>query len=331
MKINQLVGMVMPLVIAGGVGVMFAVPQLRERFLGGMQAGTQAATEAQMGEDEKEGEQLDGYIFCMNNVNHRARDSMRRYADWVEDIDKGPTGEEKRVLGLYKIDDSILRMCKEKLEKSARLATNAELKALADPYTKALDAFVPKLNEAAYYYEQKKYQDDSFAEGKKIHGPLVAEYKKFIENARKLEAEVDKVGDERSAKLLVEIEKEQGKALAYWQRKIMIDSKAIIKLADEENVDVATLGKKLDELEASIKELDKRPASEQPRMWSMFKGKPESFLKAGRAFWRRLRDKTKFSESEIQMLQRGMGESVEGSYDQFLKAYNDMVDGSNRL
>ena len=331
MKLNQTIGMVVPVAIAGGAAVLFAIPQARQLFTGAMQSGGQAVAEAQMDEDDKEGEQLDGYIFCMNNVNHHVRDSMRRYAEWVEDMDKGPTGEEKNVYGLYKVDDSIMKLCKEKLETSARLATNEQLKSLAGPYTQALDSFVPKLNEVAYYYEQEKYKDDKFAQGKKLHGPLVAEYKKFIENAKKLESAVDKVGDERSAKLLVKIEKEEGKSLAYWQRKIMIDSKAIIKMADNEKVDVAKLGKKLDELEGSIKELAKRPASEQPPMWTFFKDEPEDFLKAGRAYWRRLRDKKEFTESEIDRINMGAGQSVDGSYDQFLKAYNDMVDGSNKL
>ena len=331
MKLNQMVGMVVPVIVAGGAAVMFAVPQVRQLFTGALQSGGQAVAEAQLDEDEKEGEQLDGYIFCINNVNHRARDSMRRYADWVEDMDKGPTGEETNVYGLYKIDDSILKLCKEKLETSARLATNEQLKALAGPYTKAMEAFVPKMSEVAYYYEQGKYKDDKFAQGKKLHGPLVAEYKKFIEKAKELESAVDKVGDERSAKLLAKIEKEEGKTLAYWQRKTMIDSKAIIKMADNEKVDVAKLGKKLDELEGTIKELDKRPESEQPRLWTFFKDTPKDFLKAGRAFWRRLRDKKEFTESEIDRINTGSGQTVDGSYDQFLKAYNDMVDGSNKL
>ena len=115
---------------------------------------------------------------------------------WVKDIERGPTGKETLVYGLYDVtgDGSD---CEKAIE-SAKATDPAmpELEEAADKYVAALKDVVGQIRGVHDYYEQEDYKDDNFAKGKAAHAGLLASFKAFKDVNTTFAAEVDKLEDE---------------------------------------------------------------------------------------------------------------------------------------
>ncbi len=327
----KLVTMAMPAVIGLGVAGAFAVPQFRDAIFHQASAPA-AAPEAEQDPDEQKNQALDNLLDCTNLVSNALHKSEQRYHSWVKDPKKGPTGREHTIIGMTTWDDSVLKMCNEKFEANKDLQQFGDLAKLSEAYRQAINDLIPKVDEAAKYYNKEMYKADKFEKGKTMHPDLEKAFQAFIKASDALSPEITKHVDARSLKLLAQIEKEDGQTLEYWHRKSMLEAKAVQKELNAENVDYAKLEAALKTYEATVKALEtSEKDGKVPFMWNGYKEHPRAYYDAVAFYLKRHKNHIKFTREEQMRLNHGIGADVPGSYDNVVKEFNEMVDGSNKV
>lgn len=290
--------------------------------------------------DDKLGTKLDPYIGCINSSTGSVRRAADRYADWV-DKDKGVTGTEKNVYGIFEIGDQ--STCIDGVKKSADLEPDdPALEAAASEYVVALQAAITVVDEAYKYYDEKNYEDDKFAKAKELHPKLVEAFDKFEAADKKFRDLVVVQNDALLERELERIEKEQGQKLRWQHAKLMNVAKKLMEATDAQITETGELTldtakfdpafesfeKQLDALVAYTKA--NKAETDSITMFSSFVDEAEEFKKAGKEMARRRRDGKKFEPSELERLS-SWPEQVEGNPMKFGKLYDDLVQSSNRL
>jgi serine/threonine protein kinase len=108
-------------------------------------------------------------IDCLNRAE-RALQSEERYRSWRQG-DSEPTCRERAIYGLYTLYDDAPMRCRE-----AAAAIVDDSAAAATELADAVAALVPIVAEADRYYGAENYRDDDCADGRRLHGPLLAGY-----------------------------------------------------------------------------------------------------------------------------------------------------------
>jgi hypothetical protein len=290
--------------------------------------------------DDKLGEKLNPYVGCINSATSSVRRAADRYGDWV-DKDKGVTGTEKNVFGIFEIGDQ--STCIDGVKKSADLEPDdPALETAGSEYVAALQAAITVVDEAYKYYDEKNYEDDKFAKAKELHPKLVEAFDKFEAADKKLRDLVVAQNDALLERELERIEKEQGQKLRWQQAKLMNVAKKLMEATDAQITETGELAldaakfdpafeayeKQLDALVAYTK--SNKAETDSITMFSSFVDEAEEFKKAGKEMARRQRDGKKFDSSELERLS-SWPEQVEGNPMKFGKLYDDLVQSSNRL
>lgn len=145
--------------------------------------------------------------------------------------------------------------------------------------------------------------------------------------------ELEKESSALNAAQLAEIEKTEGRHLAYYRLALVTQGKQLTMLFDEESPDLNNVTKAIDAYGALVAEATTTTASEQdkPIGWSIVLSRAETFLKDSKDLMRRIRDKTPYSRGDKMMMDGGSGWMVSGSPMKVLKSYNELVQASNRL
>lgn len=316
-------------------------------------------------EDDPEGEKLNAYIDCLNGFSSRVHDTESRYFSWA-DAKKGPTGKERYIRGLYKIDDPskcVAGMAKAKAAKPSL----PELEQAGDAYGAALTALVPVVSDAYTYYDQSNYKDDKMAKGMALHPKLVAAFEAFDKADDLLHPAVDTLNRQVKERELAAIEKAEGKKIPYWRGEVMLLAQDVVKLGDAHKLeslsaaapsspkakakaapphesqkyvpqlDLAAFTGKLDEFEKAMNELQaymdahKDEASKWMMLGSFVSSDCKNFLVAAKDLMRRVRDKEAFSSSDLNNLGTDSEWMVRGSPGKLVKSYNELVAASNGL
>lgn len=273
---------------------------------------------------------MQDYIACYNKLDGDAHRSIARYQSWVKDMDKGPNGKEMVVYGLYKIDMDDIAKCKASFGKSAQ----SKLDNAATAYIDILSDLGALVTEAEVYYSRDNYKDDAFAKGKKLHGPLADAMKRFEEKSNVFSNEIEVENDKALDAEMQQLEKSEGRQLPYLQMALMSKAKQLIRLIGEESFDAAAAGKLLADYESLTDEAiayAKKNSESAASGWSTLERATEDYRKAAKERVRRIRDKVAYSEGEKMMLKPGSGWMVEGSQEKVTKAYNAMIEASNRM
>lgn len=300
------------------------------------QATAPAPAPAPAPEQADASEKMNAYIECYNRVGDRALSSIQRYASWIKDIKAGPTGKEQNVYGLYTLNDSAVSDCNKNITAAlAQAPALPELDAAAKAYLDALLPLNERINEADTYYSRENYKDDAFAKGKQMHGPLLAAMDSFRQASRTFSDALEVENTKRQQAQLKEVEASEGRKLTYWRLLTMLQAKQLVNILAEESFDVEKAGALLAEYEKAADELDayaKANESELPMTYSSFMPRTvEAFRVAAKERFRRVRDKTPYSTGE-RMNMGGAGEwMVSGSPGKLVRAYNELVDASNRF
>lgn len=273
---------------------------------------------------------LQDYIACYNKLDGDAHRSIARYQSWVKDMDKGPNGKEMVVYGLYKIDMDDIAKCKASFGKAAQ----SKLDNAATAYIDILSELGALVTEAEVYYSRDNYKDDAFAKGKKLHGPLADAMKRFEEKSNVFSNEIEVENDKALDAEMQQLEKSEGRQLPYLQMALMSKAKQLVRLIGEESFDAAAAGKLLADYESLTDEAiayAKKNSESAASGWSTLERATEDYRKAAKERVRRIRDKVAYSEGEKMMLKPGSGWMVEGSQEKVTKAYNAMIEASNRM
>ncbi|MBI6550390.1 YiiG family protein [Xenorhabdus lircayensis] len=281
---------------------------------------------------------MNAYVECYNSLDGSIHGSMSRYASWLNDWEKGPTGKESVVYGLYSVRQDSVADCQERIKKVA--AMTPALKPIDDIAVSYIDKsakIVSEINPLKRYYEQEDYKDDAFAKGKEKHPQLIAAYNEFDPISEEYSEAIEKMNDERQSLVLQQMEKEGDLTLDYYSLAIIFEAKKIRQMVDRDAFNAAqalAMVAKLQNKAASalplIEELKKAGDLSYMRYKSLLR-QTDEYAKAAKERIRRVRDKVPYTSGEKMNL-GGIGEwMVDGSPSKLLKAYNRLIEEFNRL
>jgi len=264
---------------------------------------------------------------CFNKYSNRVVDSYNRYSSWVKDMEAGPTGKEQNIYGLYDLNGDGTD-CANAVASAKLLDPDLpEVEDAADQYVVALKEVTSQIKGIYKYYEQEDYKDDNFAKGKVAHPALIAAFKDFKNVNDDFSSAVDKLEDQVAEQELAKLKGESGKEFDYF----VVDSgikakkiKTLLKTKGFEEITADELTPLIEDFEKTIESL--RVAGKSKASTSDLYAKScEDFTKASKEMMRRIRDGRKFSDTERRQIAMGAGWMVEGSPDNVIKAYNDMI------
>ncbi len=313
-----------------------------DQFVEAIQQGAEAAANegvagAQpMTEDDKLGAKLNPYIECINNTSRRVQDSGQRYRSWI-DPEKGLTGTEQNVYGLYEVDEQ--KTCIDGIKTSAEAEPrDEELEKAAADYAAAFGEVQPLIAEAHKYYQEKNYEDDKFAKGKELHPKLEAALNKFAEADLKLRSAVQSRNDALQQRELERVEKEEGRKLRFHTRNVMAKAKSLVEasnIPDWKDLDLAKYEPVFEEFEKALDECEKytkehKAEADSITMFSSFTSEATEFKMAAKELIRRKRDNKEYTDSDKMWLDSSP-ERIEGHPAKVSQTYNDLVSTSNGL
>ncbi|EGX7577187.1 DUF3829 domain-containing protein [Salmonella enterica] len=280
--------------------------------------------------EEVYSEKMDVYIDCFNKLQLPVQHSLARYADWVKDFKKGPTGKESLVYGIYGITESYITNCQKEMKQVAALTPLLEpIDGVAVSYIDSAAALGNTINEMEKYYTQENYKDDAFAKGKALHQTLLKNIEDFKPVSEKYHEAIQEINDKRQLTQLKKIEESEGKTFNYYSLAVMISAKQINKVISADTFDAEAMMKKVAELETMIAQL--KQSDTDGRNFPFVNSAADYQLKA-KKYIRRIRDNVPYSDFEKKRVQDpATGWMVADSYPASLRSYNEMVDDYNRL
>ncbi len=312
--------------LASEIGLMWSLLQSLRTFALAALAATVASPFANAVAQTPSGvEKMNAYVGCLNRLSEAGYDSRARYFSWA--AKSGPTGKERIIYGTYTIYDTA--ECRKNIEKAnSLLPQEPALEAAASVYADAVGKLETLLKEAVDYYGQENYKDDNMAKGKALHPRLVAAWDAFENADTALRAGVEAINDRFALEKLAEIEKSEGKSARYQVDALMINAKRVLRAADREKPDPAEMIAAINELETTIREVERMSGSgANARISGMFVSSAKSYLTTSKQLMRRIRDKTPYSSGDRMMLsQQGAGWMVEGSPQRLLRDYNQLIE-----
>jgi len=220
--------------------------------------------------------------------------------------------------------------CFEKIAEGKKTAPQvADVEAAAAAYETSLKKLEPILVEAERYYRQNDYKDDAFAKGLALHPQILAGYEAFFAARGSLHDAIDKYNKEILVRSVARIEKEEGKSLHYYSRKVMNDAGSLYDLVMDPATDPTRLRDAILAYATVFNEMvvlaDAKPADkDKVKNWSSFQSDGETLLTSLKELGRSINAQ----------LEKDQSKPVEISADvraDILKRYNEMVDESNDL
>ncbi|HXM34053.1 MAG TPA: YiiG family protein [Pyrinomonadaceae bacterium] len=263
---------------------------------------------------------------CVNNYSNSVIGSYRRYASWMRDVEKGPTGKEDIVYGLYEIRGDG-QDCVDAIKKAKEMEPEiSEAESAADRYATALKEVIGQIKTIYPYYNHADYKDDSFQKGKAAHPALLAAFKNFELANKTFDTEVEKLEDAVANKRLNELKGDSSKKYEYLVVDTGIKSKNIIKFVKQteySQIKAENLQPLIDDFEKSVNDL--KSAAANKALGSFYVSSCDNFLIASKELMRRVRDKKAFSDFERRELGTSSGWMVDGSPDKLINKYNEMI------
>ena len=263
---------------------------------------------------------------CFNPYANSVMDSYQRYTSWIKDVDKGPTGKEMNIYGLYEIHGSGDDCAAAVSEANAMEPHIPETEQAADEFSKALTAAIEQVNNVYKYYDQGDYKDDNFQKGKDAHAGLIQAFKAFEATDKKFGAELDDLENKVSQARLDEIRDDPSKKFEYTLIDFNMKAKRISSYVQHTKYPDMTadeLQKLADDLEPAINAM--KDAGKTRTMASMYFNSADEFLKNTKELMRRIRDHKPFDSFEKGELGTAAGWMVEGSPDKVIYSYNQLI------
>lgn len=299
-------------------------------------AGTSGATPAGSlaGDDDALSRKLGMYIDCYNRLTSNVFRSWKRYNSWVDEK-TGPTGKERNVYGLYKLDS--VDLCVKELDAgNAAAPAIPELHAEAHAYKTTLVALEQRVNEAAAHYTAGDYKDDQWVKAKAMHAPLVAAFEAFKVANDAFDRRIAKLNDEIALRQLTNLERDPNSRLEALSRRAMHEAKALLSLVDIASIEELSAddyAARTDALTKAVAALREHTSSHgedaaKARGLDTLQAKLQDYLTAAKELQRRKRDNEDFSKEKAP---GGLANRVQGHPAQVVDRYNALVDASNRL
>lgn len=197
-----------------------------------------SAEDAEIAADDALSTKLGYYIECINNVDPFVSEGHDRYIKNLTDKNVFVAARTPSV----RSNAPRLPACFEAIEAAATAEPKRpDLEQAAFAYRAAHEQLEPLLIEAYRYYSQGDYKDDDVAHGNELHPKIMAGYAAIFASRDKLRAAVDHENTALLARGLARIEKQEGKSLRYYTRRLMAEGEATLELALDPATDPAKL------------------------------------------------------------------------------------------
>ena len=222
-------------------------------------------------------EKFNAYVEFLNRTL-RAAESIDRYKSWVNWA-SGPTGRERIIYGLYDVYDTAREA------KAASAAADAapampELDAAMRDYIAANAALAPILTEANGYYERADYKVDKMAEGKALHGRIVAAAGPFHAARVKVDALIRDAKDKVDLERLAAIDQAEGRSSRWHVANVMLRAQRVMDLMPsgaKPVVDLDAFHAAMTDYGAAVKDMDAYGAG-HPNAFFVFASEPRALL-----------------------------------------------------
>jgi hypothetical protein len=281
---------------------------------------------------------LDAVIECINDHSNWVRQSRQRYLSWIKSPERGPTGKERVVYGLYALQD--LSRCRAAIDASAGVTPAVpELDPAVREWLQALLVTDAIVDEAQVYYALQTYKDDGMEAGKALHPRLIDAYAAFDGADRRLRGLVERIRDARTLRRLERLAADPGKRVPYLVERLLREADLMLRsahgLGDDRDFDVTRMSTHVAALRVAWREFsDHRKAHpEDGREVIRMSGLVDAgfaLLESATAAERRARDGFVLDEGERMLVASGAAQLVDGHPAQLLERYNDLVDIANR-
>lgn len=284
---------------------------------------------------DAKGAKMGLYIRMINAWVNKVDDQRTRYFQTV-DQQTGITCKEKGLrllqvapVGTASEDLSVkdLPKFRDALKKGPKLDTDVAAKQMIDSVALI---FAVDNN----YFYNSKFLGDDCKRGKEINAMLLETWPKFFKAQQEVRAAVEKYTDDQELVKLAEDEKKYGKGSFHWyERKLLLDAKTLIKAVDAAareplgdpaplHATAAALQKTHDELKPLFQKFAARDDAGDLSAWSYLLVYANDLARETESRAKRMGDEVKkqkinpYAKKEIEKL---------------IKQYNDMVGAANRL
>lgn len=295
------------------------------------QTSDQAASNSDVEQNNQAIEKLNVVVDCLNGPSNSSSESYGRYLSWV-DPDKGVTGKEKVVYGVHKIQDA--EKCIEGLEKIKGAApAMKDLDESAEQYIAHLKALDIVVKQAYDYYYQEDYNDDNFAEGKKLHPDLMKNFQNFLTTSEKFRSYYDAENDKLTLNRIAQMEKE-GESFWLHSEKAMFQAKLVVRsgsVIDQfSDLDVPSFTQMVTNYQEAINNLDTYIKSHDAEMQKVSAASGlvryhKSVLTEAKKMMRRARDNPELTDSEKRTWRTATEWMIDGSPARLIREYNSLV------
>jgi hypothetical protein len=298
-------------------------------------AMTAAVAQAQ-DTDQAMAAKLGGYISCINEHSNWVMQSRDRYYSWLKSPQKGPSGREDIVYGLYELRDPA--SCRKEIARAAALPPDdTTLEQAASDYLATLEAAAAVVAEANSYYELENWKDDGMRQGKAMHPRLVAAFDAFDGANDRLYAAVIALKDAASERFLARLAADPALRADYVAERLLFDAKRLLDRADglgDETFDRAAFATAVQDYEsawneyAAFRKANPQHASDLIRSSTVSSAAFE-LLKVAKTAQRRERDGFRFDEGERMLIEANAPQMVDGHPAKLIEQYNQLITWSN--
>lgn len=280
-------------------------------------------------------DKVQDYIACYNSLSANTQDSIASYAIWVKNMEIGPSGKEKTINGITPLDVDRINQCTKALAFVASQAPSMpELDTASLAYMNALANLTPMVAEAHSYYETEAYKADGFTRGRSFHKPLVQQFSNVQSAGNTLAKALDTQNDALLSTHLQEVEQTQGRNMTYWQLALMRKAKPLARMLSQPNFDSTAAASLLIAYESVADDTlayTKTHIQESSPGWQALTTAGTNMRIAAQQRVQRVREKVDYSAAEKRLLKTDKADTVNGSAEGLIKAYNNLVEANNNL
>jgi hypothetical protein len=279
---------------------------------------------------------LAGYVSCINEHSNWVLQSRDRYFSWLKSPEKGPTGREDIVYGLYELRDPT--GCAAQIAQSASLPPeDPELEQAASRYLAALQAANLVVAEANTYYELEDWKDDGMRKGKAMHPRLVAAFEAFSVANDRLYSAVVTLKDAAAERHLALLAGDPARRAEYLAERLLFDAGRMLDRADgidEKGFDRDAFGAAVKRYEQAWSEYAAFRKAHPDHGLELIRSSTVSsaafeLLKVAKTTQRREREGFRFDEGERMLIEANAPQMVDGHPAKLVEQYNHLITWSN--